>query len=106
MLRVCSLVGLCVVALLWAIPADADEAIQDPELDLQGDPASATACTRAAATSEVHLTLHTRANRDLRDESPREETWESTTQLALDATLRRSDELRFGVGLVGRYHVA
>jgi hypothetical protein len=39
-------------------------------------------------------------------DDPREEVWESTTVAALDATIRRSDHLRFSLGLVARYHVA
>jgi hypothetical protein len=84
------------------------EVIEDPELSGgPGDtPAAGDFGGPMTPESEVHLTLQSRANRDLRDEDPREETYESTTQLVLDATLRRSESLRFGLGLVGRYHVA
>jgi hypothetical protein len=91
-----------------------DQMIEDPELASAPAPEAISGKPSAPAPdaasqhpdSEVHLTLHARGNRDLRQDDPREEIWESTTLAVLDATLRRSDSLRFGIGLVARYHVA
>lgn len=90
-----------------------EEVIADPELSGSANAPSASAANSgsqssclAPPASEVHLVLHTRGNRDLRQDDPREEIWESTTILTLDATLRRSDSLRFGLGLMARYHFA
>lgn len=117
MSRVCRL-GLWLSIVAWlagsAFTAAADggdeEILSDPELagtESVAPPADAPIDTGpSAATSEVHLLLHTRANRDLRADDPREEVWESTTLFALDAMLRRSESLRFGIGLMGRYHYA
>ncbi|MET0386099.1 MAG: hypothetical protein ABW321_09090 [Polyangiales bacterium] len=83
--------------------------IDDPELAGTGSSTptpSLDTGSRPAPTSEVHLVLHARGNRDLRQDDPREEIWESTTLFSLDAILRRSDSLRFGLGLVARYHFA
>ena len=86
------------------------EVIDDPELR-QGTPSQSPAPASdgggsGSPSSEVHLVLHTRGNRDLKQDDPREEIWESTTIFALDATLRRSERLRFGLGLSARYHFA
>lgn len=56
--------------------------------------------------SEVHFVLHLRGNRDLSRDDAREEIWESTALLSMDATLRRSESLRFGLGVMARYHFA
>lgn len=109
--------------------SDAEETVDDPELgpapsrgsssdgeviddpDLQGAPqvtgGSSThddSLPPPVLPSEIHFTLQTRGNRDLVQDDPREEVWEETTLLAIDATLRRSESLRFGLGLVARYH--
>jgi hypothetical protein len=92
--------------------AGADEqVIDDPELaGTRSSPAassvSSSSETSAAPVSELHLTLHLRGNRDLQQDDLREELWEGTAALILDATLRRSDHLRFGLGMVARYHYA
>lgn len=86
-----------------------DEVIEDPELRTNAASKRADAAASggsAAPQSEVHLVLHTRGNRDLKEDDPREEIWESSTVLSLDATLRRSERLRFGIGLNARYHFA
>ena len=87
-----------------------DEVISDPELSAAAgsvsSSSSATTSDTSAPVSELHLTLHIRSNRDLKEDDPREEIWEGTGALILDATLRRSDSLRFGLGLVARYHYA
>jgi len=86
--------------------------IEDPELGPNLPPLTRTAAPRVgradadAPQSEVHMTLHTRVNRDFVQDYAREDVWESTSILTLDATLRRSENLRLGVGVMGRYHVA
>jgi hypothetical protein len=90
--------------------AAGDEAlIVDPELT--GSPPSEPAPTGGSdaaqlQAADVRLVLHARAARDLRQDDPREEIWESTTIAALDATLRRSESLRFTLGMLARYHFA
>lgn len=83
-----------------------DEVIEDPELSAARSVSSARTSDSSAPVSELHLTLHIRGNRDLKADDPREEIWEGTGALILDATLRRSDSLRFGLGMVARYHFA
>ena len=81
------------------------EVIEDPEL-ANAPPSDATSGSNTSSGSsgaDVRLVLHMRLSRDLREEDPREEVWDSTTVAALDATLRRSDSLRFALGLVARY---
>ena len=91
------------------------EIIEDPELSGSApsarsggasDGGGSSAGSGGGPSSEVHLTLHARGNRDLKQDDPREEIWESTAVLSLDATLRRSERLRFGLGLNARYHFA
>ena len=82
----------------------------DPEL-AGSPPSEAPAATTSTNGSppqaaEVRLVLHTRGERDFRHEDPREEIWQSTTVAALDASLRRSESLRFSLGILARYHVA
>lgn len=81
-----------------------EQVIDDPELSAAA--ASSSSSASAGPVSELHLTLHIRSNRDLKQDDPREEIWEGTGALIFDATLRRSDSLRFGLGLVARYHYA
>lgn len=90
-----------------------DQVIDDPELAAQTSSAAGSGNTSSASTgdsgapvSELHLTLHVRGNRDLKQDDPREELWEGTAALILDATLRRSERLRFGLGMIARYHYA
>jgi hypothetical protein len=88
-----------------------DQVIEDPELAAGSSSSAASSFSEASASatapvSELHLTLHVRGNRDLTQDDPREEIWEGTAALILDATLRRSDSLRFGLGLIARYHYA
>lgn len=88
-----------------------EEIIADPELagatsKPQPSAANSGSSPAAAPLSEVHLVLHSRGNRDISENDRREEIWESTTVLLLDATLRRSDSLRFGLGVMARYHFA
>jgi hypothetical protein len=83
--------------------------IVDPEL--AGSPPSEPAPTAGSnepqlQAADVRLVLHARVARDLRQDDPREEIWESTTIAALDATLRRSESLRFTLGILARYHFA
>jgi hypothetical protein len=84
-----------------------DDVIADPELSSgsgsSGSSVSSSNCS-SGPTSDVHLVLNVRANRDLRQDDPREEIWETTSWLALDATLRRSESLKFGLGLTARWH--
>jgi len=88
------------------------EVIDDPELSGQSANAPRASGLPSVPSdsgpppSEVHMVLHTRGNRDLKQDDPREQIWESTTIFTLDATLRRSESLRFGLGISARYHVA
>ena len=83
-----------------------DEVIEDPELGAAAGSGGSSSTGSSAPVSELHLTLHIRSNRDLKQDDAREEIWEGTGALILDATLRRSDSLRFGLGLIARYHYA
>src|SRR5688500_17579486 len=67
-----------------------DEVISDPELGSAATSSSGFNSTStsesSAPVSELHLTLHIRSNRDLKEDDPREEIWEGTGALILDAT--------------------
>ncbi|MEY4583496.1 MAG: hypothetical protein RL701_8199 [Pseudomonadota bacterium] len=92
--------------------APSSEIISDPELsgpagNNKSPPMSSSLDSPSGPPpSEVHLVLHARANHDLKRDDPAEEIWESTTLFSIDATLRRSESLRFGLGLTARYHFA
>jgi hypothetical protein len=89
--------------------SSSSQLITDPELagTASSEPAAqASSSTSQPEAADVRLVLHSRVARDLFDADPREETWESTTIAALDATMRRSESLRFGIGFVVRYHFA
>jgi hypothetical protein len=90
----------------FASDSGGDQVIEDPELGAAGSVSSSSTASSVAPVSELHLTLHVRGNRDLREDDPREEIWEGTGALILDATLRRSDSLRFGLGMIARYQYA
>ncbi|HET8932731.1 MAG TPA: hypothetical protein VFN67_04785 [Polyangiales bacterium] len=91
----------------FASDSSGDQVIEDPELSAaNGSNTAASSSESSAPVSELHLTLHVRGNRDLKEEDPREELWETTGALILDATLRRSEHLRFGLGMIMRYHYA
>jgi hypothetical protein len=90
-------------------PEGDDGLIVDPEL--AGSPPSEPAPSGESngvqlQAADVRLVLHARVAHDLRQEDPREEIWEATSIAALDATLRRSESLRFSLGMLARYHVA
>jgi len=84
--------------------------IEDPELGPDLPPLTHAPAPSVARDytpqSEVHMALHTRVNRDFVQDYAREDIWESISILTLDATLRRSETLRLGVGMLGRYRVA
>jgi hypothetical protein len=92
-----------------AAAASGDGTIDDPEL-------AGTAATNSGPSDfssnsqpdpgDVRLVLHTRLWRDLHVDDPREEILDSTTVAAMEATLRRSDSLRFSIGVVATYHYA
>ena len=86
------------------------EVIDDPDLAASstsaGHSSSSSDSPSPVLPSEIHFVLQSRGNRDLKLDDPREELWESTTLLMIDATLRRSESLRFGLGFVARYHFA
>jgi hypothetical protein len=92
-----------------AAASSGDGLIDDPELS--GTAPSKTSFTESSSSSspdpgDVRLVLHTRLWRDLHVDDPREEILDSTTVAAMEATLRRSDKLRFSIGVVASYHYA
>lgn len=85
-----------------------EERIDDPELSGQpiASPAPASSAEVPAFVSEARLGLHSRLSLDYLHSDAREETWENTTIATLEATVRRSEQLRFVVGMRARYHVS
>ncbi|HEX4351517.1 MAG TPA: hypothetical protein VHZ95_01360, partial [Polyangiales bacterium] len=85
-----------------------DDVIADPELattpSREALPAPASSAQPEAA--DVRMVLHTRGWRDWRTSDAREEVWDETTVVAIEATMRRSDSLRFSLGVVAQYHYA
>jgi hypothetical protein len=92
-----------------AAASSGDGLIDDPEL--AGTAPSKASFTDSSSSSapdpgDVRLVLHTRLWRDLHVDDPREEILDSTTVAAMEATVRRSDSLRFSIGVVASYHYA
>ncbi len=52
------------------------------------------------------MVLHSRVATETQRTDPRQDVWQSTTLATFDATVRRSDALRFVLGLRARYHYA
>ena len=90
--------------------AQADQVIDDPELGTVSNAPASTESTTGeslpASVSGARLQLHTRLGVDLQHSDAREETWENTTIALLEATVRRSEDLRFAVGMRARYHIS
>jgi hypothetical protein len=93
------------------------QVIDDPELAAAprgpNDAAAPTgAAMRASDTTipafvcDARLRLHSRLGLDLFYSDPREETWESTSIAAFEATVRRSENVRLAVGLRARFQAA
>jgi hypothetical protein len=88
--------------------AAADDIILDPELEgippaSGADPQSAPASDREDYTGIVRMVLRSRFGVDVEWDDPREEVWEATQMALFEATVRRSENLRFMVGLRGRH---
>lgn len=82
--------------------------IEDPELaGAQRSQSSADMASAAPSfASDARLVLHSRLGMDTRRGDPREETWEGTTIASLEASVRRSETLRFALGVRLRHHVS
>jgi hypothetical protein len=85
-----------------------DDIIVDPELE-GVPPVSGTGREPAVATMQerssgiVRMVLRSRFGADVQWEDPREEVWEATQLMLLEATVRRSENLRFMVGIRARH---
>jgi hypothetical protein len=88
-----------------AAASSGDGMIDDPEL-AGTSPSKTTSADSSPDPGDVRLVLHTRLWRDLHVDDPREEILDSTTVAAMEATVRRSDSLRFSIGVVASYHYA
>ena len=91
-----------------ATSSPGEQIFEDPELEgvAPSTPSASTPPPAAPSDAQARAVLHTRVGRDFRENDPREEVWESTTLGTLDATLRRSETLKFSLGLRLRYHFA
>lgn len=87
-----------------------EQIILDPELAALALPTSApplaATAARASPSAQVRAVLHSRFAGDLHREDAREEVWESTTLATLDASIRRSERVRFALGMRARYRFA
>lgn len=77
--------------------------IEDPELaGISSSASSSDGFSNLPETqrflSEARLVVHSRLGMDLRQSDAREETWENTNIALLEATVRRSETLRFSMG--------
>jgi hypothetical protein len=78
------------------------QTIEDPEL--AGSTSSSSGGSFGQEnTGSARLVLRSRFAADLFHADPREEVWENVTIAVLDATLRRSEDLRFVIGVRARY---
>jgi hypothetical protein len=92
-----------------AAAAGGDSVISDPELAGSGrsQPSSpATSSSSQPDAGDVRLVLHTRGWYDVQQNDAREEIWDSMTVAAMEATIRRSESLRFSIGIIASYHWA
>jgi hypothetical protein len=92
-----------------AAAAGGDSVISDPELSgaSHSQPsAEASMSSSQPDAGDVRLVLHTRGWYDVRQDDPREEIWDSMTVAAMEATIRRSESLRFSIGIIASYHWA
>jgi hypothetical protein len=109
--RARSLLLTCALSFAVADRASAqdEQIIDDPELSEHPSASSSPRVTTTEApafVSEARLGLHSRLSLDYLHSDPREETWENTTIATLEATVRRSERLRFVVGMRARYHIS
>lgn len=84
-----------------------DEIILDPELSGVAPPPSSAPAEAtelpAEPNGEIRAQLHSRVALDLGHNAPREDLWELTQVGLLEARVRRSESLRFAVGLRVRH---
>jgi hypothetical protein len=87
-----------------------DEVILDPELSGIAPPPEPTPAEQPAAAAtpngEVRAQLHSRVALDTRRDASREDLWEATQVGLIEARVRRSDKLRFALGLRVRHQYA
>jgi hypothetical protein len=87
-----------------------DEIILDPELSGIAPPPEPNPAVQPAAAAapngEVRAQLHSRVALDTRRDAPREDLWEATQVGLLEARVRRSETLRFALGLRVRHQYA
>lgn len=89
---------------LSGVPAASS--IEDPELSGATTESSSTGSFNENNTGKAQLVLRSRFAGDLYRADPREEVWENVTLAVLDTTLRRSESLRFVLGVRARFRWA
>jgi hypothetical protein len=93
---------LCASSLRIALAQDGEEIILDPELgDLPPPPPPAP--VSAEPNGEVRVLIRSRVGVDLVRDDPREDVWELTQLALFEAKVRRSERLRFAVGVRVRH---
>ncbi len=86
--------------------SSAGEVVEDPELADSMSSSSGGTSFSKNNTGQAKLELHSRVAADLYRADPREEVWESITIVRLETTLRRSETLRFVLGVRAQYRWA
>ncbi len=86
---------------------DDGEVIDDPELRTGGETSTVpTAIAKSGPTVDFVPTLHTRLAVDTTFDNSREDVFEGLQLMSFEATVRRSEKLRFGLGLRARFEMA
>jgi hypothetical protein len=80
-----------------------DEVIADPELAAVAPTRTASAAPPPTPNGEVRVVLRSRLGLDLAWQDPREDVWEATQIALFEARVRRSEHLRFEVGVRARH---
>jgi hypothetical protein len=94
---------------LRAVPTlaqESEELILDPELSDVPAPPAASPPVTAEPNGEAHFSLRSRVGVDITREEPREDIWEFTQIATFEAKVRRSEHVRFAVGLRIRHWFA
>jgi hypothetical protein len=85
--------------------ASGEEVIADPELQTLAKPAAASG-PPPDPNGQIHVLLRSRVGMDTVWQDPLEDVWEATQIAVFEARVRRSEHLRFEVGLRVRYMFA
>ena len=83
-----------------------DEIILDPELEAVAPAPSTAVQPTSLPNAELRVVLRSRLGMDLQWQDAREDVWEATQIALFEARVRRSERLRFEIGVRARHQFA